>query len=886
VEIFIGIIVVLWVLSIPALWIALFVRRDGSTELRMRLAALEQRVAALQWTLESAAATPAAIPPESHPTPPPADEPTPAPAIAAEPASAPAPSPVEHAPGFAHAAGAASAQRESVEQWIMRRWAAWLGALALALGGVFLVKYSFEQGFFGPTARVVAGVILGCALLVLSEATRRRPLAAVPLGHLSPDYVPPALAASGTVVLFASLYAAYALYDLLPGTLAFPLLAAVALGGAALSLVHGVLLAWLGLAGAYAVPLLVTTPNPSVARLLAYVLAVTAGCLWLVRWRDWPWLGGAAVAGSGLWTVAALSFATAGDEIAVGLYLVVLAPLFLAAAGEAGTAWFRDAVMWSGAAMVAGLIAALALWADTDRTSLAFVWLLTAFYAAVGVLRPRFDRLPWLAALLQALVLAGWNFAPVASADERLSLLLALPPQSGIGGYLTMAALAAGLAGFGGFFVLERAGRPDRWAVLSAATPLAVLAIVYWRIEQLAASLPWAAAAFLLAAAFLAAVEYVARRRSLPGFTNAPAYYALATTGAVALALTLSLRLGWLSVALSLELPAMAWLHERTGVHALRAAALVVGIVVLARLLLNPAIVDYELGSWPLLNGLLYTYGIPAAAFAASARWFRRSGEDATTWLLEAGALALGVALVSLELRHLMSAGRLDAGPYSLLEQAMQTDAWLALSYALLPRPDDTPGPVRAMGWRVIAAVASLHLLLFQCFVSNPLWAREDVGAAPLLDVLLLAYAVPAGFAALYYRALSRPKFLAAANGAGLAALALAFLYISLEVRHLFHGSHLDHGGVSDGEWYAYSAAWLAYGAALLVAGLWRSDARLRMAGLAIGALVAVKAFGFDMAALTGLYRAASFLGLGASLVALARLYQHMTNAPAAPSQD
>ena len=139
-EIFIGIIVALWVLSIPALWIALFVRRDGSTELRMRLVALEQRVAALQWTLESAAATPPATPPESHPTPPPADEPPPAPAIAAEPASVPAPSPVEHAPGFGYAAGAASAPRESVEQWIMRRWAVWLGALALALGGVFLVK--------------------------------------------------------------------------------------------------------------------------------------------------------------------------------------------------------------------------------------------------------------------------------------------------------------------------------------------------------------------------------------------------------------------------------------------------------------------------------------------------------------------------------------------------------------------------------------------------------------------------------------------------------------------------------------------------------------------------------------------------------------------------
>ena len=45
-----------------------------------------------------------------------------------------------------------------------------------------------------------------------------------------------------------------------------------------------------------------------------------------------------------------------------------------------------------------------------------------------------------------------------------------------------------------------------------------------------------------------------------------------------------------------------------------------------------------------------------------------------------------------------------------------------------------------------------------------------------------------------------------------------------------------------------------------------------------------MKAFVFDMAALTGLYRAASFLGLGASLVALAYLYQRLIARIASPS--
>ena len=57
---------------------------------------------------------------------------------------------------------------------------------------------------------------------------------------------------------------------------------------------------------------------------------------------------------------------------------------------------------------------------------------------------------------------------------------------------------------------------------------------------------------------------------------------------------------------------------------------------------------------------------------------------------------------------------------------------------------------------------------------------------------------------------------------------------------------------------------------------------KLRFAGLAIGAIVATKVFVFDMAGLSGLYRAASFLGLGACLVGLGYLYQRI----AAPPHD
>ena len=70
--------------------------------------------------------------------------------------------------------------RESLEERVMRRWAVWLGAVALVFGAYFLVKFSIEQGWFGPAARVGAGAVLGLALVGAQRmgAPARHPFAA------------------------------------------------------------------------------------------------------------------------------------------------------------------------------------------------------------------------------------------------------------------------------------------------------------------------------------------------------------------------------------------------------------------------------------------------------------------------------------------------------------------------------------------------------------------------------------------------------------------------------------------------------------------------------------------------------------------------------------
>jgi uncharacterized membrane protein len=70
------------------------------------------------------------------------------------------------------------------------------------------------------------------------------------------------------------------------------------------------------------------------------------------------------------------------------------------------------------------------------------------------------------------------------------------------------------------------------------------------------------------------------------------------------------------------------------------------------------------------------------------------------------------------------------------------------------------------------------------------------------------------------------------------------------------------------------SSSWIVYGLAWLGVGMWKRLSAARWLSLAILLLSLGKAFLFDLAHLEGLYRVASLLGLGLSLVAVSLLYQ------------
>jgi uncharacterized membrane protein len=380
----------------------------------------------------------------------------------------------------------------------------------------------------------------------------------------------------------------------------------------------------------------------------------------------------------------------------------------------------------------------------------------------------------------------------------------------------------------------------------------------------------------------LAVAAVVRLARVHPPADAAPmlAAYAAAAIAALSLGATMALREAWLTVALALQLPALAWIEARLPIAGLRSLAMAVAGIVIVRLLFNPYIVDYPVEGGLSASWVLYGYGLPAIAFFAAAFGFRRRGDDILVALLDGGGIAFLALLVMLQI-HLAVTGPLGMPPEGLLGPSLQSIAWLAAAIALTRPGAWFDRPVVRWARRILAFAAVALAVTVQGVQLNPLLTGEAVGDMPVLNLLLPAYAVPAVLAVVYGG--REPDQPVLAQGCRIAALALMLMFVTLGVRHLFHGGVLAAGTTTDAEWYAYSAAWLAFALLLLAWGVRSGAAGLRWASLVIVLATVGKVFVSDMDALTGLYRVASFLGLGLSLVGIGFVYQRYIFPPRPP---
>jgi uncharacterized membrane protein len=813
-----------------------------------------------------------AKPPQAEPSAP--DEPA-APEGSARPTPEPAAPPPPAAPAM------------SLEERLGTQWAVWVGGIALALGGIFLVRYSIDAGLLGPGVRVVLGALLAFALIITGEWARRTERLAG-ISGLPSAHIPSILTAAGTVVAYADVYVSYALYDFLNPGIAFILLGVVALATLAAALLHGPALAGLGLVGAYVTPLLVASEQPDFWSLYIYLAIVTAAAFVLARMRMWRWLALTAIVFSALWTFPGLESAPVEAIGAHAFHVVVgfaLAALLIVSGfmfGPESEPGKIDDI--SSAALGAYLMAAtlLVLASRHDPVALVAFALLAAATVAVSWRAEAAVAAVPAAALLAALVMTRWalelNSEYLIAPSGPVAGAVPEPELARTGWHLTLGIGFAALFGIAGYLAQGRSERPivpTLWSAAAVFTPLAMLAALYYRIAGFEPSIPFAGAALLLAALFAYATETLSKRPPRPGIGSAEAIFATGAVAALALALTIALEKGWLTVALALMVPGIAWVQEKRPLPALRRLCAVIGALVVARIGWQQHIVGADVGAAPIFNWILYGYGIPAAAFWLGGTLLRRRADDLPARMIESGALFLTVLTVFLEIRHYINRGDIYYRSAGLTEVALQVCAGLAMTIGLEHLRRRTLSVVHNAGALILAALTLGGIVFGLGLAQNPLLLPIPVGG-PFVNLILLGYGLPAiltAALALHVRGVRPPQYSAAA---AVVAVVLALAYLTLEVRTLFHGEVLTRGPTTDAEGYTYSAVWLAFGVILLAAGVALHSQAVRLASAAVLVLTVCKVFLLDMQGLTGIYQALSFIGLGAVLLGIGWLYQRL----------
>lgn len=740
-------------------------------------------------------------------------------------------------------------------------WMVWMGGLCVALSGIFLARYSIEEGLLGPTARITLGIITGLGLLVAAEWLRRKTQVAFSAVA--------ALAGGASVMLYSVILASLHLYQLWPPLLVFALLALVSLGSMLLALWHGPVLAVIGITGAYLVPLLLGESDGDPLLVQIYVLIITAAALFLQRYVQRTWLLAITLAGTfGWWWL--MQITGSGLE-SMGLYLT-LAGYCLISIPHANfslkktfpdqpvkrslRAFFRIKSL-DQQQLVIGL--ALTLLAQAISILLNPAWesalvtwsplLLLVLIASTR--NENLKLLPWLSALLMILAivfnhLSTQLFMGIRTTGEHSVALQQL--------------LLVWTLIYVVFATIHR--RKTRYPALALSLgtlfPLLALALL-WQFTELPIH-----ASFVAATSLILGLAYIGRGHMRQQRDPSKSWLIFAGHLGYSLAMVIFFDTATLTLALATQVVSLAWLHQQHPSGLLSGLMKIILMLIMARLTLLPWIApQFE-------TSLLIYVGCFALAVIASRM---NQSLSVRSWL-EGASLHLGVLLCAMALRYFLYDGDMFRRQFNLTEASLNGLLWGSLGLVYYYRgflSDHLRSLYHHIAELLLIAFVFSYALVLTWF--NPLFnANDPVSSTPIANVLLIAYGAPLLLfilAGKFYKTSYRTGFYALA-GIG------TWIFLNLEIRHLWQGELSFYPRAESGELYTYSLVWLVMAASSLLYGTLRQHQKLYQAGMLLLMVTIGKIFLIDMSGLTGLLRVASFMGLGLCLLGLAFTHQYL----------
>lgn len=769
-----------------------------------------------------------------------------------------------------------------LEQQFASRWMVWIGGIIMALGVIFLVKIGNDNGLFGPKIRIGIATLFGVMMTAGGELLRR---SRFHLSLPSGQYIPAALSGAGVISLYASMLAANYIYGMFSLSVMFIILAIISAVAMFLALTQGPFMAALGILGAYMVPMFISTGSGNVSGLLGYVFLVTAGSLGLLSkiYRRWLWWG--AMAGNYLWLTVAIFINPAEHQIARGLFILLTTYGFLALPhfGWRLSATARDLkaqytnIRWQDG-MLTGSVAALllALMPVFGQLGL-FTWItLWIGCIALLLLGKRIPSLNWLS-VISSLV-AGLVLISLPSARmERPSFLSELTSADYLSALICLGSLAIIYAAYGFYQARQKGLQRELWATLSTAAPmLLVIGLYYWQPASWYQDYLNISHAVIVSVAltFGACWYYLADIHRKMDNTLRAIYFIFANL-LIVWSLFEVFSQATLTLLLAIQLLVSAvWISRRRIPVPNQILQLLMALI-LIRLTFNMAVLSYQ----PTLWGMPWTllgYGIPVICLWLTAYLLPNKHYETSARWAQANGIYLLALWINIELRHLLHGSyQISLDFSSLKDVALHASTFgiMALAYGYKSLHARF-GLVYRVGASAAGAITLFLTLLGSLMVFNPAITAQSVGALPLLNIVTVAYGLPALmlFVTLRYWPNWLPEHLKPL-GWGLFSL-LGMVFISMTVRQLWHGDILSQRQIYVGEQYCYSLAWMITAIGLMTLGITRNHLLLRRAALALLAVTILKLFLWDMSGLTGFYRPVSFIGLGLCLVGMGWFYQ------------
>lgn len=765
-----------------------------------------------------------------------------------------------------HTQQAAPQQVSAFFNHLKQNWLTWIGGLCVGLSGIFLVKYSIDQGLLGPEARIALALLMGLSFHGVAFWLKGRL-------NFNSDAIA-ALAGGASITLYAAMLAALHLYSLFSPTLVFILLACISIATMLLALVYGPVLAAIGILGAYIVPILVNTGSNNVAGALMYSAIITLSAFALFRYifRRWLWIG-VILASTAWWLIAY------NESVSLSIllsYLIVMGYAVLAIRTGDWALNQHDTLPNSRTIWHALYRQYKRLAPDEIYTN-SVLGLLTVAWLAVGIQHTLSTADKIIALVFLGLLFLICKQRPTVAflpllAMTGFTVLTALGYWSP--GYVlslsqaTIAQLLIGISiisALGAYWNLIHSRFQGYWSALATLTPVVMMSLAYLRLEGFANDWQWAAAALILALFYSALAKQLIKMRWSDLMVVS---ILLAAHFAYSLAAIIVLSDAHLTLALSIQLISLCYLNNRYSIPVLAPCVklLVIGIVL--RLTLNPYLSSYALTPhWP-----VWVFGGPFICSVLAWRLLPRASQ-LQSWLQGASLHLLALTVIA-ETRYLIYGGDVFHLDFTQREAAVNTLIWGSLGLVYWYRSTLSGSLVRL--YQIAASALLIGALANYLFGSvlafNPLFHKSTwLTDTPIVNTLLLMYLLPTILLVLAYFTL--PKRLSKAL-LGLMA-ASAFLLINLEIRHLWHGSAmLISDGTEQGELYTYSMVWLGISIAILALAIQVQSALVYRAGMLVLMCVVAKIFLIDMSGLSGLLRVTSFLGLGLCLLGIALLHQ------------